>query len=253
MLPGVASRGEQQKLVGWVVFAFLVLKLLPGLGHALHSLEHVRVEWVLAAVALETLSEFGFVLSWRSIVDPENLLEREGRGRRTATRAAWAGEGEVAPSEHRRRCVDPAALQESGEAGRPAPLNLCFLNTAVDALALILFGLGLATGMFPGARMPLLTLVPAAVAVRWHRGGACDRASHDQTLLAERLSDDHPKVAASISSVAGARAGHEAVPQHPRRDQEPAQRVRPTSGSTRWYSIRRFPRSTPNRCPAWPS
>ena len=82
-----------------MVFAFLVLKLLPGLRQALHSLEHVSVQWVLAAVALEMLSEFGFVLSWRSIVDPENLLEREGRGRRTATRAAWAqlGGGMLVP------------------------------------------------------------------------------------------------------------------------------------------------------------
>ena len=80
--------------------------------------------------------------------------------------------------------------------------NLSFLNTAVDALALILFGLGLATGMFPGARNPLLTLVPAAVAV----GGiaAALAIGRRTTTFAERVSEDHPKVAASISSVAGA-------------------------------------------------
>jgi hypothetical protein len=42
--------------------------------------------------------------------------------------------------------------------------NLSFLNTAVDALALIAFGLGLAIGILPGARSLLLTLRPAGLA-----------------------------------------------------------------------------------------
>ena len=29
------------KAIGWLVFGYLVLKLLPGLRQALHSLEHV--------------------------------------------------------------------------------------------------------------------------------------------------------------------------------------------------------------------
>jgi len=42
--------------------------------------------------------------------------------------------------------------------------NLSFLNTAVDALALIVFGVGLATGILAGEQSLLLTLLPAAVA-----------------------------------------------------------------------------------------
>lgn len=51
------------KLLGWLVFAFLAIELLPGLRQALHTLEPISVGWVLAAVALETVSGFGFVLS----------------------------------------------------------------------------------------------------------------------------------------------------------------------------------------------
>jgi uncharacterized membrane protein YbhN (UPF0104 family) len=196
------------KVLGWGVFGFLVLKLLPGLRDALDSLERVSPEWILVAVALETLSEFGFVLSWRSIIDPENLLVRDGRGRRTATRAAWAqlGGGMLVPG---------GSLASIGVGawilrhfGMPAKMiaqrqfNLSFVNTAVDALALIAFGLGLATGTFPGTRDPLLTVVPAAVAA-----GAIAAAlviSRRAATFAERLNDDHPKAAASISSVAGA-------------------------------------------------
>ena len=42
--------------------------------------------------------------------------------------------------------------------------NLSFLNTAVDALAPVVFSVGLAIGIFPGARNLLLTLLPAALA-----------------------------------------------------------------------------------------
>src|SRR6266576_2967167 len=67
------------KLAAYVVVGYLVLKLIPALEQALTSLEHARWQLVLVALAVETLSEIGFVVSWRAIVDPENLLGREGR------------------------------------------------------------------------------------------------------------------------------------------------------------------------------
>jgi hypothetical protein len=80
--------------------------------------------------------------------------------------------------------------------------NLAFLNTAVSALALILFGLGLATGIFPGEANLLLTLLPAAVA-----GFGCFAvlliARHAGTF-AQRLEHGHAKIARSITSLADA-------------------------------------------------
>ena len=95
-----------------------------------------------------------------------------------------------------------------GHFGMPAKtiaerqFNLSFLNTAVSALALIVFGLGLAVGIFPGEGNLLLTLLPAGaaalgiVAVRAIAGRAAKYAT--------RLQSRRPKVAASIVSLADA-------------------------------------------------
>jgi uncharacterized membrane protein YbhN (UPF0104 family) len=163
-------RKKALKLAGYVIVAYLVVRLLPGLEQALHSLEQVSWKWVLLALGLETLSEAGFVMSWRAIVDPQDILSQEGRGERMATRVAWAqlGGGELVPG---------GSLSSVGAGswllhrfGMPAKVigerqfNLSFLNTAVDALALIVFGLGLAIGILPGQHNLALTLLPAALA-----------------------------------------------------------------------------------------
>ena len=51
------------QLAGLLAIAYLVLKLIPALKRALRSLEHVSWEWVLGAIALEVLSESGFVVA----------------------------------------------------------------------------------------------------------------------------------------------------------------------------------------------
>jgi uncharacterized membrane protein YbhN (UPF0104 family) len=158
------------KLVGYLLAAYVVLKLIPTLKQALRSLEHVSWEWVLGAIALEVLSELGFVLAWGEIVDPQELLDRDGRGRRTDDDVAWAqlaaglllpggawgGVGVGALILH--RLGVPTKLIAERE------FNLSFLNTAIDALALIVFGVGLATGILAGEPRLLLTVLPAAVA-----------------------------------------------------------------------------------------
>src|SRR5271168_65809 len=87
------------RLVGYVAVAYLVLKLIPTLTRALSSLEHVRWQWLLAALALELISEIGFVLAWRAILDPEDLLGRDEFGQRVDTQVAWAqlGSGTLVP------------------------------------------------------------------------------------------------------------------------------------------------------------
>ena len=60
------------RLLGYLAFAYLLLRLLPTLKQSVHSLERVRWEWIVAALAIMIVSEFGFVVSWRAIVDPEN-------------------------------------------------------------------------------------------------------------------------------------------------------------------------------------
>jgi uncharacterized membrane protein YbhN (UPF0104 family) len=162
--------GSTLKLAGYLVLAYLLLKLVPSLKEALSSLEHVRWEWLAGAVALELISEIGFVVSWHAIIDPDDSLERDGRGRRTDERVAWTqlGGGLLVPGGAWGGAgVGAWILHRFGMPTRriaERQLNLSFLNTAVDGLPLIVFGLALAAGVLPGARNPLLTLLPALVA-----------------------------------------------------------------------------------------
>ena len=79
--------------------------------------------------------------------------------------------------------------------------DLSFLNTAVDALALVVFGAGLAIGLFAGSRNLLLTLLPAAIAAVGI--GIMLLIARRAAVFAGRTRGDHPKLAGWIDSVAG--------------------------------------------------
>jgi hypothetical protein len=196
------------KLVGYLVAAYVVLKLIPTLKQALHSLEHVSWEWALGAIALEVVSELGFVIAWGAIVDPEKLLDRDGRGRRTdddvawtqlaggllLPGGAWGGVGVGALILH--RLGVPTKLIAERE------FNLSFLNTAVNALALIVFGVALATGILAGEPRPLLTVLPAAVAATGIAAAllVAGRAGRH----AARVQTNHPRIASALTALASA-------------------------------------------------
>jgi uncharacterized protein (TIRG00374 family) len=80
--------------------------------------------------------------------------------------------------------------------------NLQFLNTGIDALALIVFGTGLAIGIFPGEDKLTLTLVPAVVAAIGIVGALL--IARSGAGYAERAHDAHPKTAAAIEALADA-------------------------------------------------
>jgi uncharacterized membrane protein YbhN (UPF0104 family) len=199
-------RGRALQLVGFVVFVYLLLKLVPGLEQALESLEGVSATWIVGAMAVETVSECGYVVSWRGILDPDDLLRGEGRGRHLGARVAWAqlGGGMVVPGGTLGSMgVGAWMLHRLG-----MPMNrvgerqftLMFLNTAVDALAVIVFGLGLAVGVFAGSPSLALTLLPAllvagGLALALWVAGAAER-------LGPRLSARWPKLASAVSTLA---------------------------------------------------
>ena len=196
------------RLAAYLLLAYVVLKLIPALEQALSSLEHASWPWMLAALALETVSEMGFVASWGAIVDPEDLLTAEGRGRRLDSRVAWAqlGGGTLIPGgSYGGLGVGAWILHRLGMSSgliAEREFNLSFLNTAVDALALVVFGLGLATGVLPGSRDLLLTLLPAAAAA-----GAVAAAlliAHRAVSGAERKTHRHGKLAGAIRTLAAA-------------------------------------------------
>ena len=196
------------ELVLSVAVAYVVLKLVPTLKQAVHSLAHVSWKWVVGATAIETLSEFGFVLSWRAIIDPQNVLQQDGRGRRTADRIAWVqlGGGLVVPGgSYGGIGIGGLILHHFGMPTKVIArrqFNLSFLNTAVSAVVIIVFGTGLATGIFSGEDNLLLTLLPAAIAAAglW----AAVAIAVWSTGYAERLRAKHPKIAVAITTLAEA-------------------------------------------------
>jgi uncharacterized membrane protein YbhN (UPF0104 family) len=196
------------RLAAYLLVAYLVLKLIPALEQALSNLEHVSWPWVLGALALETVSEMGFVVSWGVIVDPDSLLTADGRGQRMDTRVAWAqlGGGTLVPGgSYGGLGVGAWILHRLGMPYKliaEREFNLSFLNTAVDALALIVFGLALATGVLAGPRNLLLTLLPAAMAAAAITAAA---------LTARRAATDvgckqvkHARVAVAVATLARA-------------------------------------------------
>jgi hypothetical protein len=76
------------------------------------------------------------------------------------------------------------------------------LNTAIDALALVLFGLGLAAGVFAGEDNLLLTLLPAVVAAAGLTAALL--IARGARGHVEGLQAGHPKIAGAISALADA-------------------------------------------------
>ena len=196
------------ELVGFLLVVYAVLKLIPALEQALHTLEHASWEWVIALLALEVLSEAGFVFAWGGIVDPQNVLGRDGRGRRIDEHVAWAqlGGGLLLPGGSWGGAgLGGVILHRFGmptELIAERQLNLSFLNTGIDALALVVFGLGLATGIFAGEHQLLLTLLPAALA-----GAGIIAAvliAPHASAGAKRLEAKHRKIAITITTLAAA-------------------------------------------------
>jgi uncharacterized membrane protein YbhN (UPF0104 family) len=159
------------RLLGFVVFAYLFLKLIPGFEKALKDLQSVEFQWVVGAMAVETVSEIGYVISWRGILDPDDLLRQEGRGKHLGARVAWAqlGGGLIVPGGTLGSMgVGAWMLHRLGipmDRVGERQFTLMFLNTTVDALAIVFFGVGLAIGVFSGEDNLALTLLPAAVVV----------------------------------------------------------------------------------------
>ncbi len=194
------------KFIGFLVFVYLVLKLVPGLEKALENLQSVQLRWVIAAMGVETISEIGYVISWRGILDPEDLLRQGDRGKHLGARVAWAqlGGGMLVPGGTLGSMGVGAwmlhRLGMSMDRVAERQFTLMFLNSTVDGLAIVFFGLGLATGLFSGEDNLLLTLLPALVvvvglALALFIAGRAER-------LAKRLQDRRPKLSKGVVTLA---------------------------------------------------
>jgi hypothetical protein len=81
-------------------------------------------------------------------------------------------------------------------------LTLSFLNTGIDALAIVVFGVGIATGILAGEGSLLLTLLPAALAGAGIIAAVLTAPRADAAT--NRLQAKHGKVATTITTLAAA-------------------------------------------------
>ncbi|HSZ12854.1 MAG TPA: lysylphosphatidylglycerol synthase transmembrane domain-containing protein [Solirubrobacteraceae bacterium] len=184
--PQVGAGGEEEmprvlltrrQIVAFAVFVLLgvgflyfVLPKLTGVGKTVHHIEGGDKWWIAIGVVLEALSFAGYVVLFRSVF----VREADGPGRigwrasyeitmagLVATRLfAAAGAGGVA--------LTAWALRRSGMSPRLVACRMVafmVLLYVIYAGSLLLDGVGLGIGLFPGGGSFAITIVPAIVAV----------------------------------------------------------------------------------------
>jgi uncharacterized membrane protein YbhN (UPF0104 family) len=149
-----------------VGFLYFVLPKLAGVGTTLHHLENGDVWWIALGVVLELLSFAGYVVLFRSVFVCEpgpigwpQSYQITMAGLAATRLFATAGAGGIA--------LTAWALRRSGmEARLVAARMVAFmvLLYVVYAGSVLLDGIGLGSGLFPGGGSFALTIVPAIVA-----------------------------------------------------------------------------------------
>ncbi|HEX5224776.1 MAG TPA: lysylphosphatidylglycerol synthase transmembrane domain-containing protein [Solirubrobacteraceae bacterium] len=150
-----------------VAFLYFVLPRLTGIGTTVHRIERGDSWWIGIGVALEVLSFGGYVVLFRAVF----LRGTDGRigwnasyqitmAGLVATRLfAAAGAGGLA--------LTAWALRRSGMESRLVACRMVafmVLLYVVYAGSMLIAGVGLATGLFPGGGSFAITVVPALVA-----------------------------------------------------------------------------------------
>jgi putative heme transporter len=148
-------------------FLYFVLPDLAGVGTTIHHLEGGDRWWIAVGVLLEALSFAGYVVLFRSVLvrGQERVGWRESyqitMAGLAATRLfATAGAGGIA--------LTAWALRRSGMEPRVVACRMVaffVLLYVVYAGSLLIDGLGLGSGLFPGGGSFAITIVPAIVAV----------------------------------------------------------------------------------------
>jgi uncharacterized protein (TIRG00374 family) len=146
------------------VFVFAVLPQIAGFGDTVKRIERGDKAWLGLGVLFEAMSIGGYVALFRTVFSCEGVeigwnesYQITMAGVVATKLFAAAGAGGVA--------LTAWALRASGLSGRTVARRLAsfeILLYAVYMASLVIFGLGLATGLFPGSGPGALTLLPAA-------------------------------------------------------------------------------------------
>jgi uncharacterized membrane protein YbhN (UPF0104 family) len=153
-------------ILSGVAFLYFVLPKLAGVGTTVHRIERGDTWWIVVGVLLELLSFGGYVVLFRSVfVSPHGRIGWRESYQITmaglvATRLfAAAGAGGIA--------LTAWALRRSGMESRLVACRMVafmVLLYVIYAASLLIDGIGLGTGLFPGGGSFAITFVPAIAA-----------------------------------------------------------------------------------------
>ena len=151
------------RLVMLIVFAVVVIMLVPGLGELRSRFARASAPWVVAGCALEVLSALSYVPAFRSVF---------------CKRMSWRTSYEIAMAEQGANSLLPVggagglalgawplrrAGMPSAEIARKT-VAFFLLTSLPNVASVLLLSVGFATGVLPGHVSLALALVPAVVA-----------------------------------------------------------------------------------------
>jgi uncharacterized membrane protein YbhN (UPF0104 family) len=149
-----------------IAFFYFVLPKLSGVGTTVHRIERGDSWWIAIGVVLELLSFAGYVALFRAVfvrgqqrVGWPESYEITMAGLAATRLFAAAGAGGIA--------LTAWALRRSGMEPRLVACRMIAFNVllyVVYAASLLIDGVGLGTGLFPGGGSFAITFVPAIVA-----------------------------------------------------------------------------------------
>jgi uncharacterized membrane protein YbhN (UPF0104 family) len=160
------SRTLRNSIISLAIFFALVAALLigvPGLDAAADRIGHANVPWIVAGMGLEVLSCVGYVVLF------ELIFGRLGRSLSSRlSLAELAVNSVVSVSGLAGIALGAWVLRSKGvSVARIAKRSVLIfvLTSAVNVVAVLVIGLLMWLGVVPGSHNPLLTLLPAAVAL----------------------------------------------------------------------------------------
>jgi uncharacterized membrane protein YbhN (UPF0104 family) len=182
-----------------IIGAIQLESQFSGVGAAL---EKTRPELLILAVGLEILSEFGFVLAFLLVMDPDDrLFSKRMLGRQIAWTELGGGmllpAGAVGGPGIAAWALNKVGME--GELIAQRSFVLVFLNSAVDFAAVMFFGVTMYFGVLSGSTDPLLTILPAGIAFVVVVGVLL--VPRVFLPLARRSSAHHPKAAIVLETL----------------------------------------------------
>jgi uncharacterized membrane protein YbhN (UPF0104 family) len=186
-----------------IAFLYFVLPKLAGVGKTVHRIEGGDTWWIAVGVVLEVLSFAGYVVLFRAVFvrDEGKVNWRESyeitMAGLAATRLfAAAGAGGVA--------LTAWALRRSGMAPRLVACRMVafmVLLYVIYAGSVLIDGIGLGTGLFPGGGSFAITFVPAiAAAILFALAGAMALLPGDLERRLHRWASGSGRVANFVAS-----------------------------------------------------